>query len=106
MGKVFIEKLLRVTEVKSIILLIRHKKGIEPKDRLISLVNDAVSILLKRESRTYWTLFNSFKAFDGLKKTYSVAQILNRLDVVTGDCEKIDLAMSDDDRKKLSTMSP
>ena len=43
MGKVFIEKLLRVTEVKKIILLIRHKKGIEPKERLISLMNDAVS---------------------------------------------------------------
>lgn len=43
MGKVFIEKLLRVTEVHKIILLIRHKKGIEPKERLISLMNDAVS---------------------------------------------------------------
>jgi hypothetical protein len=47
MGKIFVERLLRVTEVKKIILLIRHKKGIEPKERLISLVNDAVSNYLK-----------------------------------------------------------
>jgi hypothetical protein len=43
MGKVFIEKLLRVTKIGKIILLIRHKKGIDPKERLISLINDAVS---------------------------------------------------------------
>jgi hypothetical protein len=43
MGKVFIEKLLRVTKIEKIILLIRHKKGIDPKERLISLINDAVS---------------------------------------------------------------
>lgn len=43
MGKVFIEKLLRVTKLKKIILLIRKKKGVEPRERLISLVNDAVS---------------------------------------------------------------
>lgn len=30
-----------------------------------------------------------------------MTQLLNRLDVVTGDCEQIDLAMSDEDRKKV-----
>jgi alcohol-forming fatty acyl-CoA reductase len=43
MGKVFIEKLLRVTNIGKIYLLVRQKKGKNPKDRLVDLFNNPVS---------------------------------------------------------------
>jgi len=42
MGKVLVEKLLRCTNVKQIYLLIRHKKGVETKERLKTLLNSRV----------------------------------------------------------------
>lgn len=43
LGKVMIEKILRVTEVGKIYLLIRGKKGLDPKDRVIKMIEDPVS---------------------------------------------------------------
>jgi fatty acyl-CoA reductase len=43
LGKVLIEKLLRVTEVGKIYLLIRSKKGVNPKDRVLKMIEDPVS---------------------------------------------------------------
>jgi len=43
MGKVLIEKLLRMTEVEKIYMLMRHKKGKEPKDRLGDVFSNPVS---------------------------------------------------------------
>jgi len=42
-GKVFIERLLRTTEVAKIYMLMRHKKGKDPKERLIDVFNNPVS---------------------------------------------------------------
>jgi NAD dependent epimerase/dehydratase family enzyme len=43
MGKVLIEKLLRITEVEKIYLLMRAKKGKNPKDRLVDMFANPVS---------------------------------------------------------------
>lgn len=43
MGKVLIEKLLRVTEVEKIYLLMRVKKGKNPSDRLNDVFSNPVS---------------------------------------------------------------
>ena len=43
MGKVFVEKLLRVTNVEKIYLLMRFKKGKNPKDRLVDMFANPVS---------------------------------------------------------------
>lgn len=43
MGKVFVEKLLRVTKVAKIYLLMRPKKGKNPKDRLVDMFENPVS---------------------------------------------------------------
>lgn len=43
MGKVFVEKLLRITEVSKIYLLMRSKKGKSPKDRLVDMFANPVS---------------------------------------------------------------
>lgn len=45
LGKVLIEKLLRATEVGKIYVLIRGKKGVNPKDRVLKMIEDPVSIL-------------------------------------------------------------
>lgn len=46
MGKVFLERLLRCTEVAKIYLLLRPKKGIQPKERLMQIFDNAVSLFL------------------------------------------------------------
>lgn len=43
LGKVLLEKLLRVTEVQTIYLLVRQKKGKTPKDRMHDIFNHVVS---------------------------------------------------------------
>lgn len=44
MGKVLIDKLLRVTKVEKIYMLMRVKKGKEQKERLVDTFNNPVSI--------------------------------------------------------------
>lgn len=43
MGKIFIEKILRVTKVEKIFLLLRGKKSKNPKQRLMEIFDDCVS---------------------------------------------------------------
>lgn len=43
MGKVFFERILRCTEVDKIYLLLRPKKGVEPKVRIHQMFNNSVS---------------------------------------------------------------
>lgn len=43
LGKVFVEKLLRCMDVRRIYLLIREKKGKEPKQRLREIFQNPVS---------------------------------------------------------------
>lgn len=43
MGKVLVEKLLRMTEIGKIYLLMRVKKGKEQKERLVDMFNNPVS---------------------------------------------------------------
>jgi predicted RNA binding protein with dsRBD fold (UPF0201 family) len=42
MGKIFVERLLRQTEIKKIYLLVRQKRGKDVKERLDDYLNDAV----------------------------------------------------------------
>lgn len=44
MGKVFVEKLLRVTDVGKIYMLMRYKKGKDPKERLVEMFSNPVRI--------------------------------------------------------------
>lgn len=44
MGKVLVDKLLRTTEVGQIYMLMRAKKGKDPKERLVDTLNNPVSI--------------------------------------------------------------
>jgi fatty acyl-CoA reductase len=46
MGKTFLEKILRSTEVGKVYLLLRPKKGIEPKNRMLTIFEDPVSLKL------------------------------------------------------------
>lgn len=46
MGKTFLEKILRSTEVEKVYLLLRPKKGIEPKVRMLKIFKDPVSLSL------------------------------------------------------------
>ncbi|CAG9767737.1 unnamed protein product [Ceutorhynchus assimilis] len=50
LGKILIEKLLRVTEVKTLYLLIRQKKNKSPKDRLIDIFNHVLFSTLKNKN--------------------------------------------------------
>jgi len=44
MGKVFLERLLRATEVAKIYILVRPKRGKTPKERLVELLDNLVRI--------------------------------------------------------------
>jgi thioester reductase-like protein len=44
MGKVFVEKLLRITKFEKLYLLMRAKKGKNPKDRLVDMFANPVSV--------------------------------------------------------------
>lgn len=46
MGKVFVEKMLRITEVEKLYLLMRPKKGKNPKDRLTDMFANPVSLFI------------------------------------------------------------
>lgn len=43
MGKVFVEKLFRITKFAKLYLLMRAKKGKNPKDRLVDMFANPVS---------------------------------------------------------------
>jgi len=64
MGKVFIEKMLRITEVEKLYLLMRPKKGKNPKDRLVDIFANPVSFdqggnnLLEKNSNRVWWKFS------------------------------------------------
>lgn len=45
MGKVFLERLLRTTEVAKIYILVRPKRGKTSKERLVELLDNLVRIL-------------------------------------------------------------
>lgn len=47
MGKVFVEKLLRRTDVGQIYMLMRLKKGKIPQERLVDMFNNPVTLLQK-----------------------------------------------------------
>ncbi|XP_072160460.1 fatty acyl-CoA reductase wat [Bemisia tabaci] len=79
LGKIIIEKLLRVTKVKQIYLLVRPKKNVRPQKRLEHMLDDPVFERLKQHS---------------LKS-------LDKMDVLEGDLEEADLGLSDKDKKKI-----
>jgi fatty acyl-CoA reductase len=61
MGKVLVEKLLRLTEVEKIYLLMRFKKGKNPKERLNDIFSNPVCFIKRNLKRkTNLTKFFSF----------------------------------------------
>lgn len=46
MGKVFVEKLLRLTKFEKVYLLMRAKKGKNPKDRLVDMFANPVRFFI------------------------------------------------------------
>ncbi|KAG5680579.1 hypothetical protein PVAND_010076 [Polypedilum vanderplanki] len=79
MGKVFVEKLLRITEVDKIYLLMRVKKGKNPKDRLVDMFNNPI--------------------FDIVKKQMGIDAMINKIVIITGDCALEGLGISEEQRQ-------
>ena len=103
MGKVFIEKLLRVTEVAKIFMIIRHKKNVNPKDRLLKMFENPVSHTQLTSYKKYNAFFNNAQLFDKLKMQMSIEKIMERIVIINGDCSLIKLGMSDDDREMITS---
>ncbi|GAB0090386.1 Fatty acyl-CoA reductase [Sergentomyia squamirostris] len=83
LGKVLIEKLLRVCpEIKKIILLVRTKKGKDPQQRLLDIFANPL--------------------FDGLKESRGLDNLLEQCSVVGGDVTLPDLGISPEDREMLA----
>ncbi|XP_075144765.1 fatty acyl-CoA reductase wat-like [Haematobia irritans] len=80
LGKVFLEKLLRTTDVKRIYLMIRPQDGANINERF-------------EESILKSPLFNELRSQRPTYATY--------LKIIAGDCTKPDLAISNDDRQEL-----
>ncbi|EGT29940.1 hypothetical protein CAEBREN_13113 [Caenorhabditis brenneri] len=76
LGKAMTEKLLwQLPGIERIYLMIRHRKGKEPKDRLAGLIHDPIFTRLHSEC----------------------PEVFDKLTVVPGDMMKDDLGMSDED---------
>lgn len=60
-GKVLIEKMLRVTEIEKIYLLIRKKRGESPRERLRLMIKDPVSEKIKTKLFNHPPLFHANK---------------------------------------------
>ncbi|XP_039752664.1 fatty acyl-CoA reductase 1 [Pararge aegeria] len=81
MGKVLVEKLLRkVPDIGKIMLLVRPKKGKNPKQRLEEMLNDA--------------LFEKLRGLRG-----GTAPLIEKIQIIDGDVSAPDLAISDADRQ-------
>lgn len=48
MGIIFLERLLRTTDVESIYMLIRPKKGKSPNERIKDTLNNSVSLIFNK----------------------------------------------------------
>ncbi|KAG5668783.1 hypothetical protein PVAND_016709 [Polypedilum vanderplanki] len=79
MGKVFIERLLRDTNVKKILILIRSKKSKSCEERLKEFFDDPL--------------------FNKLKETKSIIQIFAKIHTISGDCSEPFLNISPTDRE-------
>ncbi|CAH0602077.1 unnamed protein product [Chrysodeixis includens] len=81
MGKVLVEKLLRkCPDISQILLLVRSKKGKNPKQRLEEIFNGP--------------LFEKLRTLRG-----GVEPLLEKVTIVSGDVSEPDLAMSEPDRQ-------
>nr|XP_023023256.1 fatty acyl-CoA reductase wat-like [Leptinotarsa decemlineata] len=78
-GKVLIEKLLRSTEVSTIYLLVREKKGRTVDERVDKMFDDVIFNVLKKECPKY----------------------KHRIDVISGDCTMPDLGLCMQDKQTL-----
>uniref|UniRef100_A0A1B0CFB4 Fatty acyl-CoA reductase n=1 Tax=Lutzomyia longipalpis TaxID=7200 RepID=A0A1B0CFB4_LUTLO len=82
LGKVLIEKLIRVCpDIRKIYMLMRTKKGKDPKQRLLDIFGNPL--------------------FDGLKETHGLDKLMEQCDVIGGDVTLPDLGISPEDRQKL-----
>ncbi|XP_066257718.1 fatty acyl-CoA reductase wat-like [Euwallacea similis] len=79
MGKILIEKLLRDTEIETIYVLIREKKGKTPHMRIDSLFDDVIFDRVKAEK----------------------PKCRNKIEAIPGDCSLAGLGISITDRQKL-----
>ncbi|XP_026472331.1 putative fatty acyl-CoA reductase CG5065 [Ctenocephalides felis] len=82
MGKVLVEKILRsCTGVKTMYLLVRPKKGKDPKQRLEEIFSSAL--------------------FETVKNQRGLAELMSHCKIVSGDVTQINLGISEDDRKEI-----
>ncbi|CAG9804561.1 unnamed protein product [Chironomus riparius] len=82
MGKVFIEKMLRITKVGKLYLLMRPKKGKNPKDRLVDMFTNPL--------------------FEMVKKQKSMDELLSKIIIINGDCSVVGLGISETDRQLIA----
>lgn len=105
MGKVFVEKLLRITEIGKIYMLIRHKKNIEPKERLRRMFENPVNINIKILPFKALSLLPPLpkQLFEKLKVLMTIESIMEKIVIIVGDCSLKNLGISCDDRFKIIT---
>ncbi|CAG9801690.1 unnamed protein product [Chironomus riparius] len=82
MGKVFLERLLRATEIAKVYILIRPKRGKASKERLVEILDNL--------------LFNT------LRQSRNYVEHIKKIKIVDGDCSMEELGMHAEIRKELS----
>ncbi|KAH8402687.1 hypothetical protein KR215_007118 [Drosophila sulfurigaster] len=99
LGRVVIEKVLRATEASRIYVLIRSKRGKSPQDRIDEWKTDPVSTNQYFQKLLIELIFILIQLFGVLLKTKPNA--LERIVLISGDCEEPDLGISAEDRELL-----
>lgn len=100
MGKVFIERLLRTTEVEKIYLLIREKKNKKASERLREIFEDPVSGEMPNLKYKILMFFTS-QLYNSIKFEKSLDFILSKVHFIEGDCSFLNLNLSPENRQFL-----
>lgn len=104
-GRPLIEKLLRSTNVKTLYLLIRPKKGKLPLERLKEIFNNVVRCRLNNYINSVQlitlVLINFFQLFKRLLEEKPNA--MSKCSVIFGDVTEVDLGISSKQRETLKT---
>lgn len=103
MGKILIEKLLRsCQDIQKIYLLIRHKRGKSPKQRVDDLINIPVSIFTTVNPRLNHPFnFIRKQVFHQIRELPNGEILFGKLRCINGDVTQAGLGIADDDLTEL-----
>jgi fatty acyl-CoA reductase len=94
MGQTFVERLLRVTEVETIHILLRPKKGKRPNERIKDLLSNGVCLKFNFSSKTLRILKQLHpQLFDTLKQQSNYEKVIEKITAVEGDCSLVNLGI-------------